>query len=362
LNLRILGNAGLGLAVVLYIVSLRFVMGSQASRGESTTGTAFGLAFFLISLWSCLAIALSVVTAVGGLDWMRASRGAQHAFAVAICLAMMVVTWFAGAMATERADQIPWGVRPLTPWAVYVFAPVVILFVLLTLNPQRGLPLPPLALRIPFGLVCGVSLLVAFGLLLQAVLSAQAREQRRVTNIVSEMDERHQRQLEEVRGLDAEKDFGELLAFTNRYNQADVRGLAFEKLHSNPNFQGHLTESLRSDWSRNAWSMNALIFLDANDPPDGKALAEPARDAILAAANHVRDGMRREVTLRPDDFGYEARLVLSVADKLHGLGVDFTPAIRAFRIALDEPRRDKVTLDCVTTLDAWLAREAKGPR
>jgi len=66
-----------------------------------------------------------------------------------------------------------------------------------------------------------------------------------------------------------------------------------------------------------------LIFLDASDPPDGKPLAEPARDAFLSAAEHVRTTLREPGTLYPDSFEFQARLVLSVADKFHPFGVDY---------------------------------------
>ena len=73
--MRILGDACAGLAAVLYVVSLRFVADTPASRGESTMGTAFGLAFMLIPLWLFLAVALGVAAAGGGLDWLHVPRG-----------------------------------------------------------------------------------------------------------------------------------------------------------------------------------------------------------------------------------------------------------------------------------------------
>ena len=355
--MKILGGACAGVGALLYLVSLRLAAGMPASRGESTMGTAFSLAFVLIPLWAFLAISLSVATAGGGLDWLSVPRGVQYLSAVGICLAMAVVSWFAWAMAPEPSDQIPWAVRPLVPWAAYVLAPAVLLFVAAALHGRAESPGPPLAFRVPFGLACLISLLSVCGLLLQAAASSVERDQKRAAEIVRTGDERHQRQLDEVRGLDAVKSFGELLSYTNRYNQEDVRNLALEKLRSDPDFQGSLSEALR-----NQWVLNALVFLDASDPPDPRATAAPARDAIEAVAASVRDAVRTTAMLRADDFEYQARLSMSAADRLRGQGVDFAPAIREFRRALDEPRRDPVVFDCAAALDSWIAREAKGTK
>jgi len=102
-----------------------------------------------------------------------------------------------------------------------------------------------------------------------------------------------------------------------------------------------------------------LIFLDDADPPDGKALAEPARDAFLLQAEATRASIRTPGALYSDSFDFEGRLVLSVADKFRSFGVDYAPAIRAFRSALDEPHDPKIKFTCAAQLDDWLAREAK---
>ena len=109
-----------------------------------------------------------------------------------------------------------------------------------------------------------------------------------------------------------------------------------------------------------AWYEYVLIFLDAADPPDGKALAEPARDAFLTMVEEAHSRLKEPSYVHPDTFDFQARLMLSVADKFHAYGVEYAPAIRAFRTALDDPHRPKdVKFNCAADLDAWLARDAK---
>jgi len=307
-------------------------------------------------LWFCLTLALCVSTANGALDWLSMGRGSQYAVVVVTCLAMAVVTGMSGLLRREPVDQIPWAVRPLVPfaWAMWVFIPMVLVFALLTINPGLGAGLPRLILRVPLGAVGGISLLVSFGLLAQWFISSQQRQAARVDAIVSAESERTKRDIEDVKGYDANTQLSLVLGYTNRYNDDKLRDLAIEKVRAVPDLEQQLIVGLHSEWRE-----YVLIFLDAADPPDGKPLAEPARDAFLAIAEEARATVKDPSPLYPDSFDFRARLVLSVADKFRSYGVDYAPAIRAFRSALDEPRNPKIRFDCAATLDDWLRRDAK---
>lgn len=352
---RTIGNLCIGLAVLLYAVPLPMVITSPRTH-DGGQSEAWGLILLLLLLWFCLAVALCVSTAGGGLDWLSIARGSQYALLLATCLAMAVVTGLSGLLRHETADQIPWAVRPLTPfaWALWVFPLVVMIFALFTINPGLGSAVPRLALRAPLGLVGGMSLLVSLGMLGQWFVSSQEKQAARVDRIVSEQSERTNRQMDEVRAYDANTQLSFVLGYTNRYNDQKLRELALEKIRAVPDLEEQLATGLRSPWYE-----AVLIYLDASDPPDGKPLAEPARDAFLAVAEDARSRMRGPENLHPDDFDFQARLVLSVADKFRPFGVDYAPAIRAFRSALAEPHDPKVKFDCAPLLDDWLARDAK---
>jgi hypothetical protein len=91
-------------------------------------------------------------------------------------------------------------------------------------------------------------------------------------------------------------------------------------------------------------------------------LTEPFRDGVLVMAKQVRENLRTEYTFHADSFDFDTRLILSVAEKLHGLGTDFVPAIREYRAAMDEPRADKSSkarLNCVAVLDSWLKQNGR---
>ena len=352
--LRTMGNLGIGLAVLLYAVPMPMLISEPRSH-DGGQGEAWGLIFLLLLLWCCLTVALCASVAGGGLDWLSIARGSQYALVMVTCLAMAVVTVLSGMLRHETADQIPWAVRPLVPfaWAMWIFPLVMAMFSLLTINPELGAALPRLALRAPAGLVGGMSLLVSFGMLAQWFVSEQQRQAAHVDAIISQESERSQRQMEELRAYDANTQLSFVLSYTNRYNDAKVRELALEKIRAVPGLEEQLATGLRSPWY-----LSVLIFLDDADPPDGRALAEPARDAFLLQAEATRESIRADGNLRSDFSDFESRLVLSVADKFRSY-VDYAPAIRAFRSAFDERHDPQVKFTGAARLDDWLARESK---
>jgi hypothetical protein len=353
--LRTIGNLGIGLAVLLYAIPLPMIIVAPPTH-DGGQSEAWGLIFLLLLLWFCLAVALCVSAGSGGLDWLAIGRGSQYALALVTCLAMAMVTAMSGLLRHETADQIPWAMRPLVPfaWAMWVFPLAIAIFSLLTINPALGADVPRLLLRAPLGLVGGMSLAVSIGMLGQWFVSSQEKQAARVDAMVNESSERTKRQMEEVRALDANTQLNQMLGYTNRYHDEALRELALQKIRAVPDLEEQLAFGLRSPWYE-----YVLIFLDAADPPDGKPLAEPARDAFLAVVDNVRTTLRSPATVHPDSFDFQARLVLSVAEKFRAFGVDYAPAIRAFRTALDDPHDPKVKFNCAADLDAWLARDAK---
>jgi len=351
--INILGNISLGLAAVLYLF-LPFIANPGPGRGESTMGTAFGIAFVLIPLWLFLATGLCVAAFNGGLDWITDSRGLQYLLIVVTCLSLLVVTWMSGAISNEPSDQVPWAAKPFLHWAIYVFPIVVLVVAVLAVNGSSKDGYSPLVLRVPLGVVGAASLLACAGMLGQWFLSSQEMHAKQVEGLISREDALKREDLVLIDALDAVNDLGRLLPLGNRYKDMEVRARAIAKIRSNPKLEEDLASMLSG-----RWSVEALIYLDAEDAPDNSKLAGPVRDAIVNTATFVRSLMHTETTIRPQDFEWETRLVLSAADKFGGYDVDLVPAVQEFRGAFDEPRRDSPKIEAAATVDRWLAKAVK---
>ncbi len=155
----------------------------------------------------------------------------------------------------------------------------------------------------------------------------------------------------EIEALDAVRDLGLLMRRTGHSEPAVIRELALKKIRSHPRLQSALATMLHNEWCG-----EALKFLELHEPPDAAGMAGAIRDAFLHVAGRARDEMKTARILFDDSFDADARQLLALADKFQGHGVDFAPAIREFRDALNEPRRQKIEPSCADLLDEWLER------
>jgi hypothetical protein len=232
---------------------------------------------------------------------------------------------------------------------MWVFPLVVMIFCVLATNQGLGASVPRWVLRVPIAAVGGVCWLVIACFMFQWIAFRVREERSRVTADVAE-----------VQALDPQNDFRKLLSFTWRRLPPEVRGSAVAKIRAVPDLEQRLAAGLRSDSY-----YEVLIFLDDNDPPDGRPLAAPALDAFMSLAKRVREDIQQHPAGRvdpswgPQYFDTEASVVLSVADRFRGFGVDYTSGVRAVRSALDEPHDPPIKFDCAAKLDQWLSRNAK---
>jgi hypothetical protein len=292
-GMTLAGNICLGLAFVVHLTALPFVLNDGSGRA-SADGIVVSAVLVLIPLWLLIAAALCIGTARGALDWIAVGRGAQLIVVVVSCAALLAVCATSVVGKVAPRSEVPWAARPFAKWGVHVLPLVAIAFGLCAINLAPDSSFPAVIYRLPFAVVVGAAWLAGVGLLGQWVADLQHRAAGR------------------VRSLDPETDVPEL-----------------------------------------------LIYVDACDVADPEALAEPVRQAILRTAERVHDLVRREHSLQPDSFDSKTRLVLSAATKFRGRGVDYVPAIRKLRAALNEPRSQPVHFTAADTLDRWLADAGK---
>ena len=214
--------------------------------------------------------------------------------------------------------------------------------------------LPAMTYRAPFVLISGVSLLACGGMIGQWLVYRRNEQIARVERVVARNNERDRRIMERVQALNPANDFAELLGFANRFENEEIRRVAIGKAQSHPNFRDALVDVLKS-WRAEA----ALVYLDACDvsEADKAILAEPVRLGIEQLTREVQDSVARTHTFRGDQFDWLTRIILSVADRFRPQGVDYVPAIREFRKAMDAPRTREVQLNARQPLDQWLAQQ-----
>lgn len=348
----ILANTCLALAVLIYLYPLVPMLRDPVPAGGATaSGTVFAFLVVLTPLWLLVATALAVTVHHGAFGWLAETRATQAFLVLLACALMALVTWLAGALRAEKAAGVPWALRPLRGWVVYAFPLTAFLFLAIELNGDAAVKAGGWH-RYPLGAGAGLAAAATLGLGLQAILTARRHSLGGLLPDTADRMARDRQVLAEVETLDPFKDLGRLLNETSRYESRAIRDVALRKVRQHPRLQEELEAMLG-----NEWYVEALVFLESNDPPDASMLAHAVGDALERVAASVSHDIRTVHFLEPGAFDASARRAVEVATKFRGYGVDFRPAIRAFRDALDEPRRQKVRFGCRRLLEEWLEKE-----
>jgi hypothetical protein len=348
--MQITGNIVVSLALFLYALTLQLLL-HDVTQKRDQGGALWGSLFIILPLWILLTIGMLLATARGGFDWLPVSRGTQYFIAALFGIALLVVTFFSFLTKIEHAGQLPWAVRPFGAWALFLFPPVAMAFVFLTLNSSLSGKISLPTRSAPLIFIGALSLLACIAMLGQWVMHAQRKQVARAERAVAAHNERDRNIMERLQTLSATNDFAELLGFANRFENPDIRKVAIEKAQSHPEFMAALKRVLD-----NGWVSQALVYLDACDIADPKVLATSVREAIAVLTEDAKDSVARTHTFHADQFDWNTRLILSVADKFSEAGVDYVPAIRVYRATLDSQRTRDVKINARQTLDAWLAK------
>ncbi len=347
--------AGAGLLLATLSGALLVVLGLSSDSGRDG-GRVLGVASVSLPFWAGLLLAYGVAALRGGIDALGLPRGALLPLVLAGVTAAVVVNAFAAALRLEPATQVPWAMWPLRAWAPAVWPPLLLAGAVWVLwptwfgEPSAGGLRGPLLVPVTLGLG---SLLVCALMAVQWLQSSQHEAVRRAQQQRADDSERDRWVRAQVQAADPERDLVSLMSQTSRHETPDIRALALAKVAAHP----RLTEALVA-MLRGRFRDQALTYLDSNEPPDAAALAGPVREAIFGMAEDIAERMRRTHTLRADEFEPEVARLLTVADRFAAQGVDYRPAVRAVRAALDQPRSDEPpTLNVRRTLERWLARE-----
>lgn len=346
------GNLALLLALIGYF-SLATMAGKPTPGGDAGVGHAFALLFAYAAVAAGITIATALVFWKGGLGWISEKQSLRNALVVLGWTSVIVFSFFA---AMNGDGGAPWIMRFLGKYvAVWALPPLlVVAFVLV--NPWLQSVIPNViwqwALK---GTVvfCAVSCLAMMG---EWLINIPVQAAQRAEAVTNEEAQRKQQFLKEIENTDAQTSLVTILVFTNKYQDTEVRKAALTKIKSNPQWQQYLVSRLETPWAGEVFA-----FLADNDVPDKSLFFRPIETGILEMAKLFEDGMRRTHTFYDGQFYSETEDVLETIAKFEGSGINYVPAVRKLRAALDTPLesyQNRANLRCIPVLDKWLKKHA----
>jgi len=347
--MTILGNILLGFAFFLYLVPLQVLLRKPiVITGNDSVGVVLFL-FVTVPFWLTLFLSWCILFSRDRFDWLGGGRGWQFSVLFLTWLALTVVTSLAAML---RGDpQVPWALRPLMPWGIYLLPLAAIIATLLMFNPSLGAAVPALATRLTLGLCGALALASSFGMIVQSIVSAQRKATAAIVRDAESQEINIRGIVAEVEVLDPIKDLGPLLRHAASSGFEAPRQLAQKKISAYPHLQEELALRLT-----NQWSVEALGYLELNDPPDAAALAVPVRTALESLTPWINRELERSTSFWPETYYSETKMALAVADKFAPYGIDYVPAVRALRAAFDHPNARNAKLEAPRLIDTWLAK------
>ncbi|ATC64463.1 hypothetical protein CMV30_11135 [Nibricoccus aquaticus] len=347
--MTILANILLGLAAFLYLVPLQIFLRQPIVHSGHAAGGVIAFVFVTIPLWVTIFLAWCVPLSRGQFDWLGGGRGWQSLVLFVTFLALTFVTSLAAMLRED--PQIPWALRPVMTWGIYVLPPLAILASFALLNPSLEVPTSVARWTLSF---CGVvALIPSLGMGVQWLVWQEKRAVEAAEARVAFEDQNVRSLVAEVEALDPIKDLGRLLghAASNRFDAP--RSLATTKIQTNPTLQEELALKLT-----NEWSLEALGYLELNDAPDNAALALPVRTALESLAPWIAREVSNSNHFWPETYASETQMALAVADKFSPYGIDYVAAVKAWRAAFNHPNTKEARLMAPRLIDEWLASRA----
>lgn len=360
--MTVLGNIFLLFATFIYVFILSFAYGDKPPQsGDAAGGYAMGTILFELAFLGCMVIAAVAVGWAGGFDWISSGKSAKWGIAF---LGLLTIIFVAALATLFKFEPVgPWSVRYLTGVVPAVFPAVLLLSAAVLLNAPIREIIPTAAYKIPLLIIFGISLLTCLAGLVELMVWQQQRATQQIQQMQSDEERYHLERLADVARADAMDTNGliNILVFTDGNHRPELREKALEKIKSNPNWQQVLVEALKSP---NAPTV--FTFLASNAVDDKALFAEPVSEGILNFADGIRRNIRQcshPSHFYADQFAWDIDRMLATVENFKDTGVDYLPAMREVRAALDEPSDPpglkQVEFKAASTLDWWIKQSGK---
>jgi predicted DCC family thiol-disulfide oxidoreductase YuxK len=345
--MNIIGNLALIFTTLCYF-GLASMAGKPIPGGDRGMGHALALLFLFAGLTLGLIVTTVIIFLKGGFEWVPTTNSLRNSLVVFGILSLLVMAFYT-AMGPGGA---PWIVKLLGKYTIIWLMPPVLLGGFILLNPSLQAFVPNAVWKWPFNAIVFVSISCCVLMVGEWLVRIPINIVHRGTARKAYDDTRRQEFLAQIERNNPMTEMVLILVFTTKYQDAAVREAALAKIKSNPQWQEYLADRLQTPWADEVFR-----FLADNDVEDKALFAQPIKAGILMMAEKFKESMERTHTFYDGQFYSETEAVLQTLEKLRDSGVDYAPAVRKLRKALDtrlKSYQHAANFRCIPMLDAWL--------
>ena len=325
----------------------------STSNDQGASGYVVIIIMFLHFLMlGLILVACIPVARQGGFDWISIKPFTRNTFLIIGLLAMIIVSALALMYRLIGDDH-----TPIIEGLIRI-APIVIMVVIVGTgfilnNSSLRDSIPPSVYKWP-ALIASVGSLISILWMGFTVITTKpigmAESTRQYENSPNIIENR----LSQIETVDITNEMLWLLDLTGGFYPPQVREKAAAKFKTYPEWQNELVRILQTNQALDAFS-----FIAYNEVEDKSLFPVPVNKGLHEVAVFIRHAIQGTL---PDDFeptmfSDEVDRVLKSISKYEGMGVDYLPAVKEIRSALDEPVAGKVYLfNCSVALDDWIEK------
>ncbi|MEP6794648.1 MAG: hypothetical protein ABJB16_10005 [Saprospiraceae bacterium] len=349
------GNICLALAALISVALLSpfFQHKISTSNDQGASGYMVIIVIFLSLLFlGLMSIVYIAINRQGGFTWIS-NNGTLRFLFLSIGLLSAVIIAAIGIMnrfMPVSSSDVLQSLMKAVP--VVIFVVLLVTGFILNNNAIRE-HVNLLFYKWPLFLVDGLSLVGVLFLAATTLFSGTSSLEDSTRNYESAPSIKNSR-LAEIEESDVKENKMRLFEFTGGLYPQEVRDKASAKIKTNPDWEKEIIDMLENDQA-----LEAFNFLQSNDVTDKKSFLQPVFNGVMSVAAYIRHTIQGTSPSAFDDsmFSDEVNRVLRTVEKFEGNGVDYLPAVREIRDALDEPvLGKKINFDCRTILDSWIGK------
>lgn len=346
--MQIAGNFLLFVALLAagYLFKLTFLQ--KMPGGDYGVGYAWAMLFSIAVFWVCMALVACIIGLGGGFTWLSLGRFAGGGMLV-LCFLVMLLGSILGMEASFRS------IRFLAPANAVATALVLMATFAVLLNENLKMNISPTLVKRGLAGVLALNGLMLASMAFGAITSRMGIFFQRSSG---QLDDFQLGILAQIDSCDVSKGIAALLIYSGDNQPRQIQEKAVLKIKSKPGWQDELYNALEGNGADEAFR-----FLISNEIDDKPRFAKGVYQGVLSQARLIREQLRRcshPSHVYDGQFGFEVERSLEAVEKFKNLGVDFTPAVKELRAALDEPiPYDNPNPSCKKILDKWLKKNEK---
>ena len=350
--MSILGNIFLGIATLIIFYLVTSFYSRSMPGGDAGVGYAWGIIILNLAFFACMIIVALIIGWKGGFEWISATKSTRTWYAIFGVLATLIYAVLTGFFKAD-SGTFSGPVKTLINFS-YILVPVLMIIIsAILLNDGIKASVPAALYKWPSIFVTVLSLVGLSAFILGQMVDSVKLQAAKMESSARDEDENHVRILAEIDSCDVLKDMGSILVFTGDNQPEKIRNAAVAKVKTNPDWEKELLRLFETERCSDVFQ-----FLSSNAVDHPSLFEEPVNKGILQQAELIRQSIRDAYQphhLYTGQFVWEVDHVIRTVDRFQSKEINYLPAMKELRSALDEPWEfDKPDFSCKRMLDKWI--------